>query len=145
MRRPVGLPVRLLLFAIAVVVVGACGAPGASKAPPPYAGVGPAPLEVFGHEADLLRGNGAFILDVREPDEWAAGHIEGATLIPLGQLAGRAGEVPTDRVVVVVCRSGSRSAEGRDILLEAGFERVTSMAGGMSEWIAAGRPVVTGP
>lgn len=142
MRRPFA---ALAGFLLLTLVVAACAAPAASKAPPPYAGVGPAPLEVRVDEARLLQGNGAFVLDVREPDEWAAGHIEGATLIPLGQLTSRAGEVPADRVVVVVCRSGSRSAEGRDILRAAGLERATSMAGGINDWIAAGLPVVTGP
>jgi rhodanese-related sulfurtransferase len=77
--------------------------------------------------------------------EWAAGHIEGATLIPLGELAARITEVPRDRDVVVVCRSGNRSAQGRDILLGAGYPAVTSMAGGMNDWAASGRPVVMGP
>lgn len=144
MRRSPGLLVGLLVLAL---VAAACAAPAPSKAPPPYtgSGPGPAPLEVRVDEVNLLRGSGAFVLDVREPEEWAAGHIEGATLIPLGQLAGRVGEVPADRVVVVVCRSGSRSAEGRDILLAAGLDRVTSMSGGMNDWIAVGLPVVTGP
>lgn len=94
--------------------------------------------------ASALQGNGAFMLDVREPDEWAAGHIDGATLIPLGELEARVAEVPTDRQVVVVCRSGNRSATGRDILLGAGHPSATSMAGGMNAWAAAGNEVVTG-
>jgi rhodanese-related sulfurtransferase len=73
------------------------------------------------------------------------GHIEGATLIPLGELAARTGEVPDDMDIVVVCRSGNRSAQGRDILRDAGLAGATSMAGGMNDWIAAGRPYVTGP
>ena len=71
------------------------------------------------------------MLDVRQPDEWAAGHIEGATLIPLGELADRVAEVPADRQVVVVCRSGNRSAQGRDILLGAGLSSASpAWAGG---------------
>jgi rhodanese-related sulfurtransferase len=88
-----------------------------------------------------MRDAGAFVLDVREPDEYAAGHIAGATLIPLGQLPTRLAEVPRDRTVVVVCRTGHRSAQGRDILLDAGYGAVTSMTGGMNEWIAQGRPI----
>ncbi|NLC12856.1 MAG: rhodanese-like domain-containing protein [Chloroflexi bacterium] len=84
-------------------------------------------------------------LDVREPSEWNEGHIEGATLIPLGQLEARKNELPTDQKIVVVCRSGNRSAQGRDILLKEGFVSVTSMAGGMSDWISQGLPVITGP
>jgi rhodanese-related sulfurtransferase len=84
------------------------------------------------------------MLDVREPDEWAAGHIPDATLIPLGELSSRVGELERNQRIVVVCRSGNRSAEGRDILLGAGFPAVTSLDGGMTEWAAAGMPMATG-
>jgi rhodanese-related sulfurtransferase len=103
------------------------------------------PREVSVSEAASLRDGGAFILDVREPDEWVESHIPGATLIPLGELASRVDEVPQDQEVVVVCRSGNRSAEGRDILLSAGFTDVTSMAGGVNQWKAAGFETVSGP
>jgi rhodanese-related sulfurtransferase len=102
------------------------------------------PAEVAVDEASRLRDAGAFVLDVRQPEEWAAGHIPDATLIPLGELASRIAEVPADRQVVVVCRSGNRSAQGRDILLGAGHASVTSMAGGMNDWTAAGYPTTTG-
>lgn len=100
--------------------------------------------EVSVAEAVDMQKAGAFILDVREPDEWAAGHIDGATLIPLGELGARVSELPTDQEIVVVCRSGRRSAEGRDILRQAGLNSVTSMSGGMNAWVAAGNPVTTG-
>ncbi|HOT25153.1 MAG TPA: rhodanese-like domain-containing protein [Anaerolineaceae bacterium] len=103
------------------------------------------PRTVSVEEAAALREEGAFILDVREPSEWEQGHIEGATLIPLGQLLQRSAELPTDQTIVVVCRSGNRSAQGRDILETAGFKAVTSMNGGMNDWQARGYPVVTGP
>lgn len=103
------------------------------------------PEEIAVAEAKQMQTEGAFLLDVREPDEWSAGHIDGATLIPLGELSGRLNEVPKDRPVVVVCRSGNRSAQGRDVLLGAGYDAVTSMAGGMNDWKAQGYPVVTGP
>lgn len=92
-------------------------------------------------EAYNLYQNGAFVLDVRTVEEWNDYHAPGTTLIPLDQLASRLGEVPRDRQIVVVCRSGNRSQEGRDILLEAGFEHVTSMRGGLNEWRASGYPV----
>jgi rhodanese-related sulfurtransferase len=107
----------------------------ASQALPPSISVG---------DALALREAGAFILDVRQPEEWAAGHIPDATLIPLGDLPARIAEVPKDRQVLVVCRSGNRSAQGRDILLGAGYPSVTSMAGGMNDWAAAGYPTTTG-
>jgi len=101
--------------------------------------------EVSTTEAVNLRNAGAFILDVRQPEEWNEYHVPGSTLIPLGELETRAKELPRDKTIVVVCRSGNRSATGRDILLKAGFPQVTSLAGGLSQWKAAGHPTVTGP
>lgn len=103
------------------------------------------PLEVTVNEAAAKRASGAFILDVRQPEEWNEAHIPGSTLIPLGELAARADELPKDQEIVVVCRSGNRSAQGRDILLNAGFTQVTSMAGGLNQWKAAGLETVSGP
>jgi rhodanese-related sulfurtransferase len=103
------------------------------------------PLEISVSEASAKRDAGAFILDVREPDEWNERHIPGTTLIPLGELASRVDELPQDQEIVVVCRSGNRSAEGRDILLAAGFTQVTSMAGGIKQWATAGLETVSGP
>jgi rhodanese-related sulfurtransferase len=102
------------------------------------------PLEIGAYQAADLREQGAFILDVRENDEWIAGHIPSATLIPLGQLENRLDEVPRDQSIVVVCRTGNRSAVGRDILLEAGFESVTSMYGGFVAWEKEGYEVEQG-
>ena len=103
------------------------------------------PLEISVAEASAMRDKGAFILDVRQPEEWTESHIPGATLIPLGELASRVKEVPQGQEIVVVCRSGNRSQQGRDILLSAGFTQVTSMAGGVNEWKAAGLETVSGP
>lgn len=102
------------------------------------------PAEITVSQTADKQKNGAYILDVREPSEWTQFHIQGATLIPLGDLPKRLNEVPKDREVVVVCRTGHRSAQGRDILLAAGFPQVTSMAGGLTEWQAQGLPVATG-
>ncbi|HVN52874.1 MAG TPA: rhodanese-like domain-containing protein [Anaerolineaceae bacterium] len=102
------------------------------------------PAEVSVAEASQLRDQNAFILDVREPSEWTQFHIPGANLIPLGQLPNRLSEVPKDRQVVVVCRTGHRSAQGRDILKQAGFTNVTSMAGGVTAWQAQGLAIATG-
>ncbi|HEY9087985.1 MAG TPA: rhodanese-like domain-containing protein [Anaerolineaceae bacterium] len=103
------------------------------------------PAEVSVAQAADLRDQGAYVLDVREQEEWNALHIPDATLIPLGQLSSRLSELPKDQEIVVVCRSGNRSAQGRDILLDAGFTNVTSMAGGMNQWQAQGLPISTGP
>lgn len=99
------------------------------------------PEEVSVAQAYKLFQEGVFILDVREPHEWNAGHIPGATLIPLGSLAKGSGDVPHLEPVVIVCRSGNRSAQARDLLKSIGFKHVTSMAGGISEWAAAGYEV----
>ena len=119
-------------------------APTAPVASAPAGSVAALPAEVSVADALALRDSGAFILDVRQPDEWDAVHIPDATLIPLGELASRVSEVPSDQQVVVVCRSGNRSAQGRDILLQAGLPSVTSMAGGMNDWAAAGYPTTSG-
>ncbi len=100
--------------------------------------------EISVAQAAEKRDQGAFILDVREPSEWVQFHIPGAKLIPLGDLPNRLNEVPKDRDVVVVCRTGHRSAQGRDILLKAGYTRVTSMAGGVTQWQAQGLAIATG-
>lgn len=140
-------PRGLLVGALIALVVLAGLGLTASRQPeaPAVASAPPLPLEVSVSEAAALRDSGAFILDVREPYEWEAGHIPGAALIPLGELTGRAAEVPPDRQVGVVCRSGNRSAVGRDLLLEAGLEQVTSMGGGMNRWVDAGDEVISGP
>ncbi len=103
------------------------------------------PREISVDEAASKRQAGAFILDVRQPEEWQEYHIPGSTLIPLDQLEARVNEVPRDQEVVVVCRSGNRSQAGRDILLNAKFQQVTSMAGGLKEWQTAGYETVSGP
>jgi rhodanese-related sulfurtransferase len=114
----------------------------AARAPVPAAAL---PDEITVAEATAKRNAGAFILDVRTPEEWNEVHIPGATSIPLDQLETRLNEVPKDKEVVVVCRSGNRSKPGRDILKNAGFPQVTSMSGGLKEWQAANLPTVTGP
>jgi rhodanese-related sulfurtransferase len=102
------------------------------------------PIEISVSQVVQERDKGALILDVREPNEWAQFHIQGATLIPLGELPNRLNEIPKDREIIVVCRSGARSAQGRDILLNAGYTQVTSMAGGLTAWQSQGLPTVSG-
>ena len=86
----------------------------------------------------------AVLLDVREDDEWAAGHAPGAVHIPMGQLPQRLDELATtfpDRQVPVVCRSGGRSARVTAYLVETGWQAV-NVDGGMRAWAAGGRPMV---
>jgi len=93
-------------------------------------------------EANSLVGAGAVLLDVREQTEWHAGHAPGARHVPLGNLEGMLGALPRDRRVVVVCRSGNRSARATALLVRSGFEAV-NLNGGMRAWAAAGLPVET--
>ena len=80
------------------------------------------------------------LIDVREPDEWAAGRIEGAQHIPLGEVSGRAGEVDKDRQVVFQCLGGVRSLMAAEAFRKAGYD-AWSMAGGITAWDEAGLPV----
>jgi glyoxylase-like metal-dependent hydrolase (beta-lactamase superfamily II)/rhodanese-related sulfurtransferase len=91
-------------------------------------------------------GEAVTVLDVREPSEWEGplGRIPGAILLPLGQLAARASELPADKPIVAVCRAGGRSAQATNILRDAGFERVANLPGGMLRWRAEGRAVAGG-
>lgn len=129
----------LVVIILVVVIVGAWNL--LPKSTPPQESM---PLEISVAGAYAARESGAFILDVREQSEWDEFHIPGATLIPLAQLESRLADIPSDQEVVVVCRSGNRSATGRDILLNNGFNQVTSMAGGMNEWRDAGYEIATG-
>ena len=90
--------------------------------------------------------SGARVLDVREPDEWEAGHIAGALHIPLAELPGRLGELPGDLAdddrLVVVCRSGNRSGRAVAWLSQNGYGAV-NLDGGMGAWAASGRPMVS--
>lgn len=81
------------------------------------------------------------VLDVREPEEWQAGHIEGAVHIPLSTLPTRTGEVP-DGEILVVCKAGGRSAQACQYLAQQGHV-VINLAGGMLDWEAGGRPMVS--
>jgi len=87
----------------------------------------------------------ATVLDVREPEEYVAGHIPGAFLIPQADLAVRLVDVPRDRDLLVACRSGMRSLASARFLKAAGYRRVSNLDGGTLGWIAAGHPVITGP
>ena len=83
----------------------------------------------------------AVLLDVREDDEWAAGHAPSAVHLPMTELAGRLDEIPDGDPVYVICRSGGRSARVTAYLNAQGWDSV-NVGGGMGSWVAAGRPMV---
>ncbi|MFZ6750619.1 rhodanese-like domain-containing protein [Undibacterium sp. Ren11W] len=93
-----------------------------------------------------LQNSGALLLDVRELDEYAEAHAPNSTLIPLGQLPQRLQELGADksRPVILICRSGRRSAAAQALLEVAGFTTLTNVEGGMISWQKAGLPVLTG-
>ena len=134
-RRPVilaGLGFSVLLIIVLVAVLGG----GLS---------GGLPATISVDEAHQKYLAGAFVLDVRTQAEWNEYHAPGTTLIPLDELPQRLDELPRGREIVVVCRSGNRSQQGRDILLKAGFKQVTSMSGGLKAWRDKGYPIEVTP
>jgi rhodanese-related sulfurtransferase len=144
LRRPlvqIGLVVVVVVVVIAIALLGQQPVvkehpPAASNSLAVSTGL---PNEISVDEAyNLYQGKGAFFLDVREQSEWDSFHIPGTTLVPLGQLSQRLSEIPKDQSIVVVCRSGNRSQQGRDILKQAGYTNVTSMAGGVTTWKTQG-------
>ena len=139
------------LIDIAVPANLKCGQPASDIGPPAdpvwapltftFAGIWEIEPEALEERATKLQ-----VVDVREPEEYVGplGRISGSTLIPLGELPGRAGELSRDRPVVAVCRSGARSAQASLLLRKAGFTDVANLAGGMLRWRAEGHPVEGG-
>lgn len=84
----------------------------------------------------------AVVLDVREDDEWVAGHIDGATHLPMGDVPARLDELPEGDPLYVTCRGGGRSARVTAWLNQNGYDAV-NVGGGMGEWSDAGRPMVS--
>lgn len=74
------------------------------------------------------------VLDVRTPEEFSAGHIPGAALVPLQMMDGMLADLDKDQPYLVVCRSGNRSTEASGILANEGFTSIYNMTGGMNEW-----------
>ena len=101
-------------------------------------------LEVDVDTLAAASAGGAVVIDVREPEEYVAGHVAGAHLLPLGEVVGRLDEVPTAEPVYVICQSGVRSLKAARFLRASGYD-ATSVAGGTKAWIDSGRPVVRGP
>ena len=91
-------------------------------------------------EAAHLAREGALLLDVRQDDEWDAGHAPDARHVPLADLPDHLDSLDVDRSIVCVCRSGGRSARATAFLIEQGFN-VVNLAGGMTAWASDGQPL----
>ena len=139
-----------MIIALIALTVAACGAPAAAPAPAaddaaPAAAVD-APLELPADIdaktlADIKDRSDVVVLDVREQWEYDEQHIPGVTLIPMGEVPNRLSEIPTDKTVIVTCRSGNRSGQVTDYLRQAGYTDVHNMAGGILAWQQAGYSV----
>lgn len=133
---------RMLLLAPLVVGLTACGAN--SQKPATQRGKQeqlPMNMTVNDLATRLDRGDDLLVLDVRSPEEFVQdGHVHGATLIPLPDLAMRLKEVPTNRPIACFCRSGNRSQVAADLLRKSGYANVTNVLGGIKSWREANLP-----
>lgn len=100
-------------------------------------------LEIEPVEASRRLLGDALLLDVREPEEWAECHVAGAVHIPLDELPSRLAELPADREIICMCRSGRRSSKAQALMEESRrFTKVLNLSGGILRWIDDGLPVV---
>ncbi|MCY2960139.1 MAG: rhodanese-like domain-containing protein [Planctomycetota bacterium] len=95
------------------------------------------PLEL---RTRIARGDDLQLVDVREPREWAIGHLPGSVLIPRGELAGRCAELDPARPVVCICHHGVRSLHAAALLSARGFAHVFDLAGGLERWALEADP-----
>ena len=141
---------RSVLILLILVMLGtavACGGTATTTAPDPVVAVDDsAEFDLAGTVdvqtvASVKDREDVVVLDVREQWEYDEGHIPGVTLIPMGEVANRLAEIPTDKEVIVTCRSGNRSGQVTDFLRQQGFDNVHNMDGGILAWQAAGYDV----
>lgn len=137
----------LLVFLLVVLAVGGCASSDESDdAAPPAAAETLSPL-ALGPDVDakalaeIKDRPDVYVLDVREQWEYDEAHIPGVTLLPMNSVPNRLSEIPTDKAVVVTCRSGNRSGQVVEFLRQQGFTNVHNMTGGILAWQAAGLPV----
>ena len=132
----------LLAVALSLAMLAACGGNETAAPAVEEIDLSTLPDEVDVETVAAIRQNpGVYLLDVREPDEYAAGHIPGITLIPMGEVASRLTELPRDKEIIVTCRTGNRSSQIADLLREQGFTNVHNMTGGIVAWEEAGYAV----
>ena len=96
--------------------------------------------EVTPQEGQRRMQQGALLVDVREQNEYDEVHAQGAQLLPLSELEARFSELPQDRDLVLICRSGARSARAAEYLMQNGYGRVANLTGGTLAWVENGLP-----
>lgn len=128
--------IAFLPLVLALALAG-CGGGSANPTAEAVAVLGPGDAQALVESGDVE------VLDVRTPEEYAQGHIEGATLVDFYEpdFAERIGRLDRDREYVVYCRSGNRSAQATALMAEQGFTAVNDIEGGILAWEAAGLPV----
>lgn len=131
---------RFILLLLLVLVLAACG--GSQEQPAAEIDLANLADNVDVQTVAAIKEDpGVIVLDVREQYEYDEGHIPGVTLIPMAEIPNRLSEIPTDKQVIVTCRSGNRSGQVTDFLREQGFDNVHNMTGGILAWQAAGLTV----
>ncbi|MBS1966241.1 MAG: rhodanese-like domain-containing protein [Chloroflexi bacterium SZAS-1] len=134
----------LWMLLASLLLLAACGNQPAPAAIAP-AGAAVTNITVQDLKTQLGGKEHIFLLDVRSAEEYTNdGHVAGSTLIPLPDLARRASELPTDRPIVCICRSGNRSTTACNQLANQGFTQLRNVQGGMIAWGQAGYPIAYG-
>ena len=132
---------RLFLLLSLIVILAACGGTE-TAAPAALSDPASLPLNISAATtAQYQNRDDVLLIDVREQWEYDEGHIPGITLIPMSEIEGRLSEIPTDKEVIVTCRSGNRSSQVTSYLQGLGYDNVHNMEGGILAWQAAGLPV----
>ncbi len=131
------------ILAILAVALVACGGQSATvDVPESTINVEELPQEVDVETVyDIKDRDDVYVIDVREQYEYDEKHIPDVTLLPMSEIEGRIDEIPTDKEVIVTCRSGNRSGQVAQYLRQNGFDNVHNMQGGIVAWEAAGFPV----
>ena len=138
---------RFVIFAATMLTAAASVADQAGSAPSQPASAS-ASLPLISPQALLERqakkDQSLFVLDVRTPEEYAAGHVPGAVNVPYDQVASHLAEIPKDKDVVLYCRSGRRTGLAAEVLEANGYTKLGHLQGDMQAWLQDGRPVEGG-
>lgn len=134
----------ILITLLSLLGLAACGGAAPAAAPAEAQSIDlaslPGVIDVQ-TAAALQERDDVLLIDVREQWEYDEGHIPGITHIPMNEIPNRLSEIPTDKTVVLTCRSGNRSGQVTDYLQQQGFDNVHNMSGGIVAWQGAGLPV----